>query len=365
MMLFNIRAFADVNRYKYNIIVDGVLGTYLSDSQDTDRILKNNNIKTTKYDIIDDSKKESGLIVVNRYKQFYLDVDGVITKYHTYQNDIYEFMKEKGMKNKELVGESSAIEEHCFIKLRSLIQFTLTINNNSEKQLAYKGESVEEWLNRNKIVIDEKTNVLNINKNSEIQDGFEIIINEIVTRKETGTENINYETEIVYKDDIKRGQSKILQEGIDGEKIIETTYYYTKDSKEPYTNTQKEFIVKKPQNKIIAMSKNNNTYKNIKIGDKIKGHCSHYCACNMCGSGNGNTASGFTIHNGMKNPYIVACNWLPLGSVIEIDGQEYTVVDRGGSRLSHIGWVDIFTPEGHRECYRKGIKNTEIIIKSL
>lgn len=36
-----------------------------------------------------------------------------------------------------------------------------------------------------------------------------------------------------------------------------------------------------------------------------------------------------------------------MGSVIKVNGQNYTVVDRGGSGLSTVGRIDIFTPEGH------------------
>ena len=102
------------------------------------------------------------------------------------------------------------------------------------------------------------------------------------------------------------------------------------------------------------------------VGQKISGKYSHYCACATCnGNSRGITSSGKKIYNGMKNPYYVACNWLPLGSVIKIDGKEYTVVDRGGSGLSRKGRVDIFTPEGHSACYKYGVGSCSIEIVRL
>ena len=58
------------------------------------------------------------------------------------------------------------------------------------------------------------------------------------------------------------------------------------------------------------------------------------------------TADGTRIWAGMDDPHIVACNWLPLGTVIEIDGVQYTVRDRGGSGLSVYGRIDVFLPDG-------------------
>ena len=58
------------------------------------------------------------------------------------------------------------------------------------------------------------------------------------------------------------------------------------------------------------------------------------------------TADGTHIYTGMDDPHIVACNWLPLGTVIEIDGIPYTVRDRGGAGLSVYGRIDVFLPDG-------------------
>lgn len=83
------------------------------------------------------------------------------------------------------------------------------------------------------------------------------------------------------------------------------------------------------------------------MGQSISGRYTHYCACAVCnGNSRGITTSGRRIYNGMSNPHYVACNWLPLGSVISVNGTNYTVVDRGGSGLSSQGRIDIFTLEG-------------------
>ena len=77
------------------------------------------------------------------------------------------------------------------------------------------------------------------------------------------------------------------------------------------------------------------------------------------------TASGKKLTNGMENPYCVACNWLPLGSIIEVDGVTYTVADRGGSGLSRVGRIDIYTPEGHTAAKQNGRGSASIKIIRL
>ena len=64
----------------------------------------------------------------------------------------------------------------------------------------------------------------------------------------------------------------------------------------------------------------------------------------------------------MPDPHYVALNWLPMGSVIKLNGTNYTVVDRGGGGLSAVGTADVFTPEGHAACYRLGCGSCTIEI---
>jgi hypothetical protein len=88
-----------------------------------------------------------------------------------------------------------------------------------------------------------------------------------------------------------------------------------------------------------------------------------YCACVKC-CGNKKefiTAGGMIIWNGMEDPYILACNWIPLGSVLLIGEHYYTVMDRGGSTLKKVGNVDIFTPAGHLTCFEPGLIENEPI----
>ena len=70
-----------------------------------------------------------------------------------------------------------------------------------------------------------------------------------------------------------------------------------------------------------------------------------YCACQKCCGKNaqGITASGKKVMEGM-----VACNWLPFGTKVKIEGMGMFVVeDRGakslfGSKTNHIKHLDVY-----------------------
>jgi len=104
----------------------------------------------------------------------------------------------------------------------------------------------------------------------------------------------------------------------------------------------------------------------IKEGDIIIGEATHYAVCCDCDEPNTKaTASGYIIQNGIQC-YTATCNWLPLGSVIEVNGEQYTIRDRGGRWFNTIGNIDIFVPDGKETALEIGrLKNIEIKIVYL
>lgn len=103
------------------------------------------------------------------------------------------------------------------------------------------------------------------------------------------------------------------------------------------------------------------TYNGIKEGDVIYGSASYYCSCSICcGKSDGITASGIKAYDG-----IVACNWLPLGTRILIDGVEYLVADHGSSNFDVVGRLDVYTSQGHEAALEMGRDDIVITIISF
>ena len=80
-----------------------------------------------------------------------------------------------------------------------------------------------------------------------------------------------------------------------------------------------------------------------------------YCACvNCCGKSNGITASGTQATAGRT----VACNSLPIGTVISINGSQYVVEDTGGMGGNVI---DIFF-DSHEEALNFGRQSADVYL---
>ena len=88
-----------------------------------------------------------------------------------------------------------------------------------------------------------------------------------------------------------------------------------------------------------------------------------YCACvKCCGKTDAITASGKHAQYGM-----VACNWLPFGTKVKIEGLGvFTVQDRGakslfGSKNNHIKHLDVYLPT-HKQAQHFGVKYLNVTI---
>ena len=80
-----------------------------------------------------------------------------------------------------------------------------------------------------------------------------------------------------------------------------------------------------------------------------------YCACaNCCGKSDGITASGTQATAGRT----VACNSLPMGTVISINGHQYVVEDTGGMGGNVI---DIFF-DNHEEALNFGRQSADVYL---
>jgi 3D (Asp-Asp-Asp) domain-containing protein len=91
-----------------------------------------------------------------------------------------------------------------------------------------------------------------------------------------------------------------------------------------------------------------------------------YCACQKCcGKTDAITASGKKAQYGM-----VACNWLPFGTKVKVEGLGvFTVQDRGaksqfGSKTNHIKHIDVYLPT-HKQALQFGVKWLEVEVLNV
>ena len=381
--VFAAPAFADsTTRYDVTIADGSKENVVTTTETEPIKILKDAGISVNsgdKLNLTEFVSGEGGKISISRINNINVDYNESIQTYGVYSATVGEALDEIGAK----VGEndkvnyklSDSVIDGMVIQIKTA--FSVSVEADGKKnQFAFADGTVKDVLNKAKIKLG-KNDYTKPSLNTELEAGMNIKVYRVKFKSSVKKSEIAFETKKVADKTLYKGTEKVATEGVNGEKALTYKAKYVNGKLESREKVG-EKVTKKPVTKVIRYGtkikppgadatpngvKSKNGYK---VGQTISGRYTHYCACARCnGNGRGITSSGRKITNGMKNPYYIACNWLPLGSVINVDGTNYTVVDRGGRGLSKKGRIDIFTPEGHAACYRKGTGSCTIKIVRL
>lgn len=381
--IFATSAFADlVAQYNVEILVDNEKTVITTNETEAVEILTQANIPFNdgdKLDISAFSSGEGGTIKIDRLKSVNIEFNGVINTYSVYADTVDEAFNELGInvKEKDKINYplSANVENGMVITIHSAKSVTLKADGKATKYAIYQG-TVKDLLDLAQIQLG-KDDFTKPSLNTELKANMTVTVYRVTTKKVKKTEETDYKTTEQKDSSMYQGTQKVVKKGVKGQDEVTYSVKFVNGKKVEKTELSRTTI-KESKNQVVKVGtkksagagsvksngiKSRNGYT---VGQKISGRYTHYCACATCnGNSRGITSSGKRISNGMANPYYIACNWLPLGSVINVDGTNYTVVDRGGSGLSAQGRIDIFTPEGHAACYRYGTGSCSIEIVRL
>lgn len=381
--LFVNTAFAD-SADKYDVtVIDGTNTISVTTTEvEPIEILKSAGIILSSNDKLDISQfvsEQGGVITIDRYNLIYLSLSGVITEYGVYSDTVGEALEELGYS----VGENDSIscsltdpiQNGMVISIDSAITVNLTVDGETKDYALLSGD-VQSLLDKAGVTLssDDYTEPA---LDTQLTDGMSVSVYRVEYTEKTETETVKYSTVRVDDSDMEIGSEKVQVAGVNGQDEVTYKVKLVDGVEQSKSEISRKTIKKSVDEEVRVGTKLTETYSSVEpngvnswngysVGDTVSGRYSHYCACSVCnGNSRGVTTSGKRIQNGMQNPYYVACNWLPLGTVIDVDGQLYTVVDRGGSSLSRKGRIDIFTPEGHSMCYSLGVGSCTITIVRL
>ena len=322
---------------------------------------------------------EGGTIVINTLKSVNVERNNSITNYNVYSNTVSEALSEMNveLKSSERVNYAlnEAVKDGMVLKIKPVFSVKLRVDGKTQAYSVIEG-TVADLLKEAGVTLEGK-DYTKPALDKALKANMTVKVYRVSYKEKTVTKKIKYTTKTVKDDDMFVGETKVVKKGKNGKKKVTYSVKYVNGKKVKKTKI-KSVVVKKAKQKVVKVGTkklegaqdiepNGVTSKwGYTVGQHIDGRYTHYCACATCnGSNSGITSSGKRISNGMKNPYYIACNWLPLGTVLNVDGVMYTVVDRGGSGLSAVGRIDIFTPEGHAACYRYGTGSCDITIVRL
>ncbi len=381
--VFTSTAFADSSA-KYDVkIIDGSEESVITTTEtEPIEILKDAGITVDagdKLNLTEFVSGEGGQITVSRKNTISVDYDDEIQTYSVYSNTVGEALSEIGAvtgKNDKInYTAEDSVKDGMVIQIKTA--FSVSVKADGKKQsFALAEGTVKDVLSMANIKLG-KNDYTEPSLNTELSAGMKIKVYRVKYKKATKTAAVPFETKKINDSSLYKGTEVVATEGKNGSKTITYSVRYVNGKEESRQKIHSE-VTLQPVTKVVkvgtkikppgadATPNGVKTLNGYKVGQVIDGRYTHYCACARCnGNGRGITSSGRKITNGMQNPYYIACNWLPLGSVINVDGTNYTVVDRGGSGLSRRGRIDIFTPEGHAACYRYGTGSCTIRIERL
>lgn len=376
--IFATTAFAGMAA-QYNVVIDdnGKQFTVATEETEPIEILNEANITlgaNDRLNIAGFTAGEGGTIVVDRLNTVNIQLGDIITPYDVYADTVGEALAEigiQGINSAVNYQNDEAVVNGMVILVSAPIKVSVSADGETYN-INVSGGTVADIISLAGITLG-GSDYTEPASDTEVTDGMQITVYRMETKTVTVTETIDYDTTTKTDSSMEIGDSRIETEGVDGERLVtyKITYVNGEEqsreelssavTKEPVTE------VKYVGTKAADVTPNGVQSKNgYTLGQKIKGKYTHYCSCaKCCGKSNGVTASGKKVYTGMPNPYYVACNWLSLGSVINVDGTNYTVVDRGGSRLSQTGRIDIYTPEGHAAALKGGTGSCDITIVRL
>ena len=374
---FAANAFAGVSK-DYDIVINdnGYEYTITTDETQPLEILNSANVKLgakDKLNITAFKENVGGTIVIDRYNTIIIDFNGSIKTYGVYADTVGEAFTEAGVNAEGCsvnYADNAPIENGMVITVASPNAVTVKADGKTY-ELGVVNGTVGDVLKELNITLS-GDDYLSDPKSTPVTDGMVINVYRVETKTVTEKQTVAYSVKQVEDSSLEKGKTKVETEGVNGEKTVTYEVVYVngeaRDRKQISSVVTKEPVdeVKRVGTKATVITTTaSNSYSDYEVGQIISGKYTHYCACEICcGKSNGVTASGQIVQNGMDNPYYIACNWLPLGSVIEVNGTAYTVVDRGGG-LNGQGRIDIFTPEGHDAAIKNGTGSCTIKIVRL
>lgn len=206
--------------------------------------------------------------------------------------------------------------------------------------------------------------ILNVDKNAQIEDDMEITLKKVTYVDEKSTEKISYKTVEKDSDDIMTGESEVSQKGVDGEKEVTKRCKYI-DGKYASTKVIGEKVTKEPVDKVILNGTKRGTITDtsgapVSYRYMVSGSGTAYTA-----APGSLTATGTTVYEGgvAVNPAII-----PYGSKLYIEAADgshvygyATAVDTGGALMDGSAIVDLFY-FSYDDCVNFGRRDVNVYV---
>ncbi|MEE1012145.1 MAG: ubiquitin-like domain-containing protein [Acutalibacteraceae bacterium] len=236
-------------------VVDGEKSVSISAASGSPReIVKQAGIVLNANDELDLSgydTEEGGTIVIDRAKVVRVEDNGFISYLVGYAETIGEVIEKEGIELsvQDDIGVNSSIDIYDGMQVFIKRAFTVKIIADGETHKAYITDgTVADALEEAGITLGEDDTVYP-SLDAELSGFTEIKVSRVTFGTSEETQEIDYNTEVIYSDEMKLGDSKIVTPGVKGKK---TVYYVDKfvDGELEKKTVSSEKVIEKPVNEV-------------------------------------------------------------------------------------------------------------------
>jgi uncharacterized protein YabE (DUF348 family) len=287
-------------------------------------------------------------------------VDGKQIIFITFQTTVGDALKKKHIsidaKDKISKNLNSKIVDNDVITIRRAVNLKVAVDG-KELNIKSAEETIGSMLNSEKIALTPEDKLIP-SKESKLSEGIKVVITRIETKVITESAPINFKTVVKNDSSMLTSESKVLNQGQNGEKQITTSVVY-ENGKEICRKIIKETVTKAPIDKVMAQG----TLSTISLsrgstsvpsGQSIKVKATAYWA--VYGVGSTYTSSGRKAVRDPNGYSTIAVDprVIPLGTKVYIDGYGYAVAADEGTAIKG-NFVDVFF-DTYKEACNWGVK---------
>lgn len=312
-----------------------------------------------------------------------VSIDGKETEIVTFKDNFKDALLENNIivnrKDKVAPDINSKVKNNDRIVIKKALKVTVVVDG-KEIYIETPENTVEEMLNAEGLEVKETDKVLP-SRLVPIQEGLKITIKRIEYKNILESKPIQYTTLIKKDNSFQNGKTKVLQNGLEGEKLVNTCIIY-EDGIEIERSIISETVVQEPIAKIVAVGnmkqssisrggsgiKNIVSMGNIAYKASFKVQSTAYTADYKStgkrpgDKGFGITATG-TVARRVPNGYSTVAvdkRVIPFGTKLYIEGYGYAIAEDTGGAIKG-DKIDVFF-NTNAECMQWGRRYVNIYI---